>query len=228
MFLERDSTVADESVEPRKLPKQARSKVTVDAMLTATAQVLTLEGYDRTTTARIAERAGVSVGSLYQYFPNKDALIAALIAHHADLQSRSFAAIVDRVIDEDVPPPQSLVMLVDGLIGRERLDTSLHHLLNQYVPLVKQTTLVTESVGKICAALERYLRHNKKLLKVEDIPLAARVMETALEALVHRSVGQEKEDFLLDRVQHESVVMLSAYLFGMRPVGDMVLTPATG
>jgi AcrR family transcriptional regulator len=58
---------------PRKLPQQDRSKVTVDAILTATAHILTQEGYDRTTTNRIAELAGVSIGSLYQYFPSKEA-----------------------------------------------------------------------------------------------------------------------------------------------------------
>jgi len=57
---------------PRKLPQQDRSKVTVEAILTAAAHILTEHGYDNTSTNRIAERAGVSIGSLYQYFPNKE------------------------------------------------------------------------------------------------------------------------------------------------------------
>ena len=69
---------------PRKLPRQARSKATVDAVITAAAQILIEHGYEGATTARVAERAGVSVGSLYQYFPNKEALIAVLIERHAD------------------------------------------------------------------------------------------------------------------------------------------------
>ncbi|NJP09964.1 MAG: TetR/AcrR family transcriptional regulator [Leptolyngbyaceae cyanobacterium RU_5_1] len=67
---------------PRKLPQQDRSKVTVDAILTATTHILTAEGYAKASTNRIAELAGVSIGSLYQYFPNKEALAAALVERH--------------------------------------------------------------------------------------------------------------------------------------------------
>jgi len=62
----------------RKKPRQARSVATVGIILDAAALVLVDEGYDRATTNRIAERAGVSIGSLYQYFPNRDALFGAL------------------------------------------------------------------------------------------------------------------------------------------------------
>jgi AcrR family transcriptional regulator len=61
------------SVNPRKQPKQDRSQATVQAILTATTHILTEDGYDQLTTNRVAERAGVSIGSLYQYFPNKEA-----------------------------------------------------------------------------------------------------------------------------------------------------------
>jgi hypothetical protein len=60
---------------PRKSALQKRSRVTVDALLEATARILIREGFDKASTNRIAEVAGVSVGSLYQYFPNKEALI---------------------------------------------------------------------------------------------------------------------------------------------------------
>jgi len=66
------------------LPQQDRSKVTVDAILTATARILTQEGYDRATTNRIAELAGVSIGSLYQYFPSKEALVTSLAEQHVN------------------------------------------------------------------------------------------------------------------------------------------------
>ncbi len=61
------------SATPRKLPKQERSQATVEAILTATTHILTEEGYNKLTTNRVAELAGVSIGSLYQYFPNKEA-----------------------------------------------------------------------------------------------------------------------------------------------------------
>jgi AcrR family transcriptional regulator len=70
--------------EPRKLPVQARSAASVDAILEATIQVLLSVGKERLTTTRVAFRAGVSVGTLYQYFPNKSALLQAVLNRHMD------------------------------------------------------------------------------------------------------------------------------------------------
>ena len=71
-------------LEPRKTPQQRRSAASVDAILQATVQVLLKDGATRLTTTRIARRAGVSVGTLYQYFPNKSALLQALLKQHLD------------------------------------------------------------------------------------------------------------------------------------------------
>src|SRR5580704_13823506 len=68
--------------EPRKTPVQARSTVTVEAISEATVQVLLSQGADRLTTTRVAERAGVSVGTLYQYYPNKQSLLFAVLENH--------------------------------------------------------------------------------------------------------------------------------------------------
>lgn len=71
-----------ESLTPRKKPQQRRSHVTIDTIFEATIQVLLANGLDAITTIQIADRAGVSVGSLYQYFPNKNALLAAVVKRH--------------------------------------------------------------------------------------------------------------------------------------------------
>jgi AcrR family transcriptional regulator len=70
--------------EPRKTPVQARSTASVQAIMQATIQVLLKEGKSKLTTTRIAQRAGVSVGTLYQYFPNKSSLLRALLQQHLD------------------------------------------------------------------------------------------------------------------------------------------------
>jgi AcrR family transcriptional regulator len=69
-------------LEPRKTPQQSRSTATVEAIYDATIQVLLKDGPDRLTTVRVAQRAGVSVGTLYQYFPNKQALLFAVLERH--------------------------------------------------------------------------------------------------------------------------------------------------
>ena len=71
-----------ETLKPRKTPIQARSAATVDGIFQATIQVLLAEGAQRLTTTRVAERAGVSVGTMYQYFPHKQALLYAVVHQH--------------------------------------------------------------------------------------------------------------------------------------------------
>ncbi len=72
------------ALKPRKSPVQARSTATIEVLHEATIQVLLKEGIVKCNTTRIAERAGVSVGSIYQYYPNRDSLLAAVLQRHLD------------------------------------------------------------------------------------------------------------------------------------------------
>jgi AcrR family transcriptional regulator len=104
------STVAV-ALRPRKSPVQARSTATIDALHIAAIQVLTREGLSRCTTTRVAARAGISVGSLYQYYPNRDALLAAVLERHLD----GVAGAVDRACREHHGKPVS--EMASGLIA---------------------------------------------------------------------------------------------------------------
>ncbi|HVW75702.1 MAG TPA: TetR/AcrR family transcriptional regulator [Rhizomicrobium sp.] len=77
-------TAAAPTLKPRKSPLQARSAATIETLHQAAIQVLTRDGIGHCTTTRIASRAGISVGSLYQYYPNRDALLAAVLRQHLD------------------------------------------------------------------------------------------------------------------------------------------------
>jgi AcrR family transcriptional regulator len=77
------------ALKPRKVPAQSRSKITVDAIFEATIQVLIADGLQRLTTTRVAERAGVSVGTLYQYYPNKQSLLFVVLERHLRRISQS-------------------------------------------------------------------------------------------------------------------------------------------
>jgi AcrR family transcriptional regulator len=81
---------------PRKLPRQSRANATVAAILEAAAIILETGGFDAYTTNAIAERAGVSIGSLYQYFPNKAALTHALIEREDNALCERLTALLDR------------------------------------------------------------------------------------------------------------------------------------
>src|SRR3979411_267399 len=101
-------------LEPRKSPVQARSAASVDAILEATIQVLLAAGKERLTTTRVALRAGVSVGTLYQYFPNKSALLQAALKRHFD----EVAEAVEQVCREQQGNPlrHMATALVNGFL----------------------------------------------------------------------------------------------------------------
>jgi AcrR family transcriptional regulator len=82
--------------EPRKTPMQARSTLTVEAISEATIQVLLSHGTERLTTTRVAARAGVSVGTLYQYYPNKRSLLFAVLEHHLENVAAKVEAACER------------------------------------------------------------------------------------------------------------------------------------
>lgn len=97
-------------LEPRKSPVQARSAATVDAILEATIQVLLELGKERLTTTKVALRAGVSIGTLYQYFPNKRALLKATLERHLD----EITEAVERACRQNAGKPVN--QMVEGLV----------------------------------------------------------------------------------------------------------------
>jgi len=99
------------ALKPRKSPRQARSAVTVEAIHTAAIQVLLAEGVGRLTTTRVAERAGVSVGTMYQYYPHKEALMFAIIQGH-------IGSIIDAMMEAaSALSGQTLAQISDGLVA---------------------------------------------------------------------------------------------------------------
>ena len=99
-------------LEQRKTPQQSRAVMTVQAIYDATIQVLLRAGHERLTTVRVAERAGVSVGTLYQYFPNKQSLLFAVLEQHMDRVTRA----VEEVCAANHSEP--LEVMVTELVNR--------------------------------------------------------------------------------------------------------------
>ena len=119
---------------PRKKPRQERSLATVDAILDATARVLCTTGYDRASTNRIALAAGVSVGSLYQYFPSKEALVAALAGRHMATMTALVRAKLSEVSKE--PMPVAVRTIIMAMFEAHAVDPKLHKVLIEEVPRI--------------------------------------------------------------------------------------------
>lgn len=93
---------APDLLKPRKTPQQSRSVVTIEAIHTATIQVLLADGVGKLTTTRVAERAGVSVGTMYQYYPHKQALLFAIVERQLDLIVTAMLGAVERLKGQDL------------------------------------------------------------------------------------------------------------------------------
>jgi len=126
----------------RKQPKQARASELVAAVLEAAAQVLATEGAQRFTTARVAERAGVSIGSLYQYFPNKAAILFRL---QSDEWRQTTAMLRDILVDAGAPPLARLRALVHAFLRSECEEAAMRQALNDAAPLYRDASEVGEA-----------------------------------------------------------------------------------
>ncbi|GAA2892461.1 hypothetical protein GCM10020220_098200 [Nonomuraea rubra] len=119
---------------PRKQPRQQRSRETVAAILEAAAQLFQRYGYAGTTTNKIAERAGVSIGSLYQYFPNKDSLLVALAEHYLAESGEQVARVFARAAEQRPSLPELLTGLVGCVADLHTDRPALHRLLFDQAP----------------------------------------------------------------------------------------------
>lgn len=143
------------SVSSRKQPRQQRSAALVSAVLDAAVQVLTREGAARFTTARVAERAGVSVGSLYQYFPNKAAILFRLQSDEWRQTSRMLRDILE---DRSLAPPARLRALVHAFLHSECEEAAVRGALNDAAPLYRdaaEAVAVRAASAGIVAAFMR-------------------------------------------------------------------------
>ncbi len=135
------------ATKPRKDASQERSRTTVDALVEATARILVREGFDKASTNRIAEVAGVSVGSLYQYFPSKEALVAAVIARHQQEIMQTVRKELAEVMTQ--PVERAVRKLVAVAIEAHRVNPRLHRVLAEQIPRVgmleKQETFSREN-----------------------------------------------------------------------------------
>ena len=174
------------AIKPRKHASQERSRATVAALVEATARILVSEGFDKASTNRIAEVAGVSVGSLYQYFPSKEALVAAVIERH----NRDIMQVVQGALEEAVslPVEEAVRRLVAMAIEAHRVDPKLHCVLAEQIPRTGRLENVDSANRAAHAAFRSYLESRRDELGVVDLGLAAFVCATSIEAVAHNAV----------------------------------------
>ena len=195
---------------PRKKPRQERSQATVEAILDATARVLCTIGYDRASTNRIALAAGVSVGSLYQYFPSKEALVAALAARHMATMTELVRSKLTEVAA--APMPVAVRSIIMAMFEAHAVDPRLHKVLIEEVPRIgrlENLRRVERETESLVAAL---LESRKGELRRTNVETMAMLLVTVVEAATHAAVLAELEPARSRAVADELTDLVLRYL----------------
>lgn len=197
-------------ITPRKQPVQARSKLTVQAILEGTAQVLVQLGYDGTTTGAVAERAGVSIGTLYQYFPNKEALVAGLMGKHVDEVVATVASALAASRGQSLDGV--LRAVVRAGLDAHRLDPALHKVISEQVPRKGQLAEALNISQQLSDMLFAHLVEVAPEVPRERMRLVSFVLETTIEALTHRAVIESPAWLRTGQLETEALAALGPYL----------------
>ncbi len=210
---------------PRKQPKQARSSELVSAILAAAAQVLAREGAHRFTTARVAERAGVSVGSLYQYFPNKAAILFRLQRDEWGQTSDVLRGILE---DVRMPPLERLRALVHAFIRSECEEAAMRLALHDAAPLYRNEPEARAAKASAGVVIQSFMR--------EALPAASDTTRTLAGELIATTFGAVGKRFSETPRTPEEVAafadamadMFCAYLRGLGSEPGFELDPERG
>jgi AcrR family transcriptional regulator len=199
--------------KPRKDASQERSRATVDALVEATARILVKEGFDKASTNRIADVAGVSVGSLYQYFPSKESLVAAVIERHQHDIMRTVRAELADVLS--LPVEKAVRQLVTIAVKAHRVDPQLHRVVAEQIPRVGRLEKLAAFNRENYTLFRTYLEAHRDEVCVDDLELASFICVTSVEALTHSAVLSEKlSDRAMEALIDETTRLIVGYLKG--------------
>ncbi len=196
-------------MKPRKTPVQARSTATVDAILQAAIQVLVAVGKERLTTTQVALRAGVSVGTLYQYFPNKSALLQACLRRHMD----GVGGALERVCESYKGRP--LLEMATALIA-VYLEVKMNNLKESTTLYAVSADIDGAAISKVISlrlqhALAGLFATAKEGLRKQPEVMAAMVL-AALNGVARKVLEAKSPDREVGPLREELTVMIHAYL----------------
>jgi len=194
--------------KPRKLPKQERSQATVSAILIATTRILTEEGYDKFNTNRVAELAGVSVGSLYQYFPNKEALLYALGEHHANEMAQLAQHHLEDLGDRSIL--EVLQQIIKAVLAAYAVNPKLYRILHQQVPRSEEMQKLDDA--RIEQMLHAFLALHRDQLRPKNLDITVFIISRTIKALLYDAIADRPNLLRNGELEQEIMRMFSSYL----------------
>jgi AcrR family transcriptional regulator len=209
-------------LRPRKTPVQARALETRSLILDAAARVFSVHGYAAGTTNRIAAEAGLSIGSLYQYFPNKDAILVTLVRAHVTEGTEAVLAAVEQARHLPAEDLTGRVRaIVDAVVGVHAGDPGLHQVLFEEAPrppeLLDELRALEDGAVRVAADL---IAARPPADLTHDDEMTARMVVTTIESLVHRLVATRQPRVAVDDVRREVTAVVVRYLVGWLAGGD--------
>ena len=202
---------AEGELSPRKRPRQRRSQETVAAILEAGARIFAERGFAGGTTNHIAETAGVSVGSLYEYFPNKGAILVANAQRQLDRMIEQVQQAIGQG-SSDEPLAQLLARFVGTMLDVHEAEPELHRVLFGEAPHPSELhACVLQMEETLAHTIEERLAASPEVT-TRDTDTAAHLSVQTVEALTHRFVHHGIHDLGRDAFIEEVVALLRSYL----------------
>ena len=194
---------------PRKTPIQTRAAVTVGAISEATIQILLKQGVNRLTTTRVAERAGVSVGTLYQYYPNKQSLLYAVLADHLDKVAAAVEAACEQARHKRLSDMVRAVVEAFVDAKMERIDVSAA--LYQFAADVGGPMLAKRVGQRSRKALEAMLQTASDVTSPPD-KFAVEMMFAAMAGATRYVLEAGAPPAMIRALRQHLVVMCQSYM----------------
>jgi AcrR family transcriptional regulator len=169
-------------LKPRKQPRQARAVATLSAVLEGAAQVLETEGFEKMTTTRVAERAGTSVGTLYQYFPSKEALLVAVVEARMAAIDRALATAFD--LPASAPLAEHVRVMITALITEKKRRPHLNAELARQAPRLENLRLIARTLDRAHGMVRALIEAHQDETSVADADLAAWLVVHAVNGMV--------------------------------------------
>jgi AcrR family transcriptional regulator len=207
-------TARKQQLEARKPPIQKRAKATVDDILAASAQVFEEYGYAAGTTNRIAKRAGVSIGTVYQYFPSKEAIAVALLEQHVVSTTHHLHEWVGHMVVERHGLREALQDYVAGVLSMHAGSPRLQHILLEETTLPERVHLALLEAERSAANTMSGLLRVYPEIPRPRLEIAGFMVVQTVESLTHRFAAHPDQQQLVSqpRFIDELVAMLEAYL----------------
>jgi AcrR family transcriptional regulator len=196
-------------LEPRKSPVQARSAASVDAILEATIQVLLSVGKERLTTTRVASRAGVSVGTLYQYFPNKSALLQAALKRHLTQVTDAVELVCKEQKGKTLE--QMVTALVATFLDAKMKDAKTSVALYSVSSDVDGARIVQQMGVRTNKAIVLMLASAREPLTT-DPQLVASVLQGTMAGVSRRLLESGAAEKQFDTLRRELIILACAYV----------------